>query len=735
MKKQRTLQTRSLYTIDRLKNDTSAPLHEQAVGPCKLRLRQIDEQVYFDIALPNSYMLISCVQHLFINKGEQITLQKEDDGIRFGVSTVIGRFDIQLGGVFEDSAFFHYRVSFEPTRTLSLSEEIFDLLLLKTDYSIPEAGNVYLEQVQARSGACFLDFGKAVNGSVYYFQNLSELHGYADDSQVPLTDSVKVAWPEMGFKCPISPTSPLTKGKRYILRDTFIVYHPTKPKTAYERAVFMLKMQHEIYRRIEKPKVALYDLSSIVEKGLKDLCNHKGCWQQVKSDAFLNAYLNDYKNPAESMVQLSVLWPLLDYHGRYPSSEAADIIHALTRGIPRFYDEKLRSLVRWIPEKSHHLDNSEEQKKPRLMDSWYLHHPLLNLAFLLRTGQGNDELRDIFFDSVRFCMKVAKHFDYKWPIFYDVDTLDVVKAEAAPGEGGERDVAGLYAYLLLRAYELSGQKSYLEEAKRAARTLAQYGENVLYPANNTAYAAEALLELWSMTKNDVFLRQAEICVAHLLRNTSIWDMQYGHAKEYPTFFMLFPLKDAPYAAIYEEHECIGSFSRFLTMAYKEKAPLAPEIFALIPEYIKYALARLPFYYPPMLPDDILAQEVKTGFLNKDLWIPVEDLGDGWDEVGTVGQEVYGAGAIFQAFTNHMLPLDEDDSFCFVGCPILDIKRVKGGVRFRIPGSSEFAYPIRLLSRSKQKYVLSADGEDNRMLDQDSTEIEVAGGKTVTIKWK
>src|SRR5690606_41966467 len=117
-----------------------------------------------------------------------------------------------------------------------------DLLLLKTDYSIPEAGNVYLEQVQAGSGACFLDFGKAVNGSVYYFQNLSELHGYAEDSQVPLTDSVKVAWPEMGFKCPISPTSPLTKGKRYILRDTFIVYHPTKPKTAYERAMFMLKI-------------------------------------------------------------------------------------------------------------------------------------------------------------------------------------------------------------------------------------------------------------------------------------------------------------------------------------------------------------------------------------------------------------------------------------------------------------------------------------------------------------
>src|SRR5690606_25466625 len=161
-----------------------------------------------------------------------------------------------------------------------------------------------------------------------------------------------------------------------------------------------------------------------------------------------------------------------------------------------------------------------------------------------------------------------------------------------------------------------------------------YGENVLYQANNTAYAAEALLELWSMTKNDVFLRQAEICVAHLLRNTSIWDMQYGHAKEYPTFFMLFPLKDAPYAAIYEEHECIGSFSSFLTMAYIEKAPLAPEIFALIPEYIKYALARFPFYYPHMLPEDIMAQEVKTRLLNKDRWVPVEDLGDGWGEVGT-----------------------------------------------------------------------------------------------------
>src|SRR5690606_2263071 len=114
------------------------------------------------------------------------------------------------------------------------------------------------------------------------------------------------------------------------------------------------------------------------------------------------------------------------------------------------------------------------------------------------------------------------------------------------------------------------------------------------PIYNTAYAAEALLELWCMTKEDPYLRLSELCMANLLRNTALWEQKYGNAAAYPTFFMLFPLRDAPYAALFEEQECLASFNRYLACAVETYAPIAKEILALLLDYCKYALHRLPY---------------------------------------------------------------------------------------------------------------------------------------------
>jgi hypothetical protein len=66
---------------------------------------------------------------------------------------------------------------------------------------------------------------------------------------------------------------------------------------------------------------------------------------------------------------------------------------------------------------------------------------------------------------------VAHHFKYQWPVFYKMDTLEVIKAETAPGMGGEHDVPGLYTHVMLQAYELTGKKRYLNEAETAAKKL------------------------------------------------------------------------------------------------------------------------------------------------------------------------------------------------------------------------------------------------------------------------
>jgi len=205
----------------------------------------------------------------------------------------------------------------------------------------------------------------------------------------------------------------------------------------------------------------------ILQKGLKDLQNNHGCWSHINGQDYLNAYLCDYDTPPESMVQLALLLPLLDYH--HWSKEALPAIEKIKAGIAYFYDDKLGTVVRWLPASAEDLDGSEEQLKPKVMDAWYLHHPLLNLGRLALQGVKNAE--QLFLKSLPFTIRVAKHFKYNWPVFYHMETLQVIKAETKKGEGGEKDVAGLYAHGMLQAWDLTGEKQYLQEAEKAAKTL------------------------------------------------------------------------------------------------------------------------------------------------------------------------------------------------------------------------------------------------------------------------
>lgn len=736
----RALHYSSLALAHHLKNHQYDLLWESDREDRPSKLVGLPRDLVSITTLPNHHILVARLSAVGRQEIENLRIQAISGELRVSFSAPAGRYDLVMTTSISVELLTRHEISFTLASSLYLDEAPPQMFVLKSDFSMPGENITYVEQVQNQSGRIFMDFGKRVPGSVFYFQNFSALSRYAEDTQVSYTDTVKAGWPDFGFRLPASSEKPLKKGVKYLLSDSFIIYHPNKPQGDHQIASYMLEAESKIYNYIHPDRARSHDVCTLFKKGLQDLMHHKGCWQQVEANAFLNAYVNDYGNPPESMVQLAVLWPAVACNKKYPNPDLENLIDVLTKGLHTFFDEKLKTFVRWIPAKDHLLKPEEEHKKPRVMDSWYLQHPLINLSLILKEVADKSEeryskLREQFFDSVDFCVKVGRHFNYQWPVFYNIDHLDVLKGEAAPGEGGEKDVAGQYAYLMLRAFSLSQNAKYLEEAKRAARSLGRQNFEVLYQANNTAVAAEALLELWSITDDLSFLRLSEICVCHLLRNTALWEMDYGIAKEYPTFFMLFPLKGAPYAAVFEEHECVASFNRFLQMAYRLEAPLAREIYALLPEYIKYALDRLPYYYPPTLPKNILATEVKTGYLDKSLWIPVEDLGDGWKEAGAVGQEVYGAGAIFTAMADHVHPLDSEVDLIFVSYPILDLRRQSKSVSFRIAGVEAYKAAVRLIGNSETKYEVYIDNQKEFQLDKELNAVEIHGGKQVTIKWK
>jgi hypothetical protein len=75
--------------------------------------------------------------------------------------------------------------------------------------------------------------------------------------------------------------------------------------------------------------------------------------------------------------------------------------------------------------------------------------------------------------------------------------------------------------------------------------------------------------------------------------------------------------------------------------------LDPSVEKLIAEFVKHTLLTIPWSLPPFLPDGATtahpaAYETVTEN-DLSLFIPLEDLRDGWDVSGVIGQEVYGAG--------------------------------------------------------------------------------------------
>src|SRR5690606_1426972 len=132
-----------------------------------------------------------------------------------------------------------------------------------------------------------------------------------------------------------------------------------------------LNLLADIYSCLPKPDTKYHNWLDIADNGLLDLQNNKGCLSQVNGHSYLNAYVCDYSTPPESMVQLAVLLPLLDY--QQWSQTDFDIIHEIKNALSQFYDKKINSIARWLPAVEHKLDRSEEHKYPRVMDSWYLH--------------------------------------------------------------------------------------------------------------------------------------------------------------------------------------------------------------------------------------------------------------------------------------------------------------------------------------------------------------------------
>lgn len=658
-----------------------------------------------------------------------------DDGEQLIISleTRLGQYGITISFPKSDTVLLHYTTTFKANLPLMIPFWPRDIIPVTQNGSVENTnGRIHVNQSGSRSGVVFASITKPKTGSVFYFQDLGSISEYCEATETSLDDSVGGSWPEIGFKLPMTTEKPLPADKAYTISDAYVLFSEENIENEIQETQQFINHLSAVYSCLPHPEIVYHNWPEITQNCLDDLHQNKGCWTQTKAIPYLNAYLCDYDTPAEVMVQLAVLMPLCELKSWY--GEMHPIYEELISGIDSFYDPKVKTINRFLPSLRDKLDNSEEQKKEMVMDSWYLHHPLMNLSRLALSGEKRAE--ELLLKSVEFAIKVAHHFDYEWPVFYKMDTLEVIKKETAPGKGGEKDVPGSYAHLMLLLFRLTNDKRYLNEAEKAVKKLIGRGFDIFYQANNTAFSAGALLELYKITNKQQYLDLSYSCLAGLFKNMQIWDCKYGFGKNYPNYFSVFPLNDAPYTAAYEEMEVYAALSEYLIQA--ESVDLLPSVKILIPEFLKYAISRFPSYYPVKLPEDMISDEVKTGEIVKELWIPLEDLYNGWEKSGQVGQEVYGAGVGFGVLTRQFHKVKDEAFLFFTDYPLTNYKKVKNTVTFTVLGSADFECNLKIILNGKatknitiwheKKSISPLKKEDNIL------HYKISGNSRIKISW-
>lgn len=499
-------------------------------------------------------------------------------------------------------------------------------------------GQVEAAQRGLNGGVCYFRLREPAFGSVLYFQNFTPLNQRFALTGTTPDGAVGGEWPELGYLPPTPPQSPnppvepLPAGKEVTVYDAFLAVHHEPNGDEAAMAHRYLSLLAAIYRRLELPAVDFRDWVSRAERSLHDL--EKAPEATIRHYGF--RYLHPYTAAEypDSMVQLSVLAALRDFEAW--TGRDLPLKAELARGLRKFYDPKLRTLRRYLP-------NVGDDKDADAVDSWYLYHPLLNLGRLALDGDKRAER--LFRDSIDYAIRAAHHFDYIWPIQYNVADFSVIQDSRNEGGLGQTDVGGIYAYVMLQAFELTDDKRFLDEARAAIRALKGMRFELNYQANLTAWGAAACMRLWRIDDDPAYLAQSYVFLASFFHNVALWESELGHARHYRNFMGVTALHDAPYMAMYECFDSFAAFERYL----KDGGPdLDAGVRMLVSEYCRYALDRAWFYFPDTLPPQVIAdkQREKNGHVDRNLSFPLEDLYVDGQQAGQVGQEIYGCGSAF-----------------------------------------------------------------------------------------
>lgn len=397
-----------------------------------------------------------------------------------------------------------------------------------------------------------------------------------------------------------------------------------------DSALQYLRRTMAAYHAMPLPATEPHDWLWRAERTLADLMQVPSASVVEQGDQYILPY-PDGQYP-DSMVQLALIATLRTYAAARgtPIPFEAD----LRTGLHRFYDPAVGTLRRYLP-------SVGQEKNFDAVDSWYLYHPMTNLARLALDDVA--DARALLLRSIDYGIRAARHFGYAWPVMYDINDFGVITQQLDAGRPGETDTGGLYAYLMMQLHELTGGAEYVHEAQTALEAADGAGLSLMYQLNLTAWGAAACLRLWKETGARDWIERSYFWLANLLHHCPFRQCRTGAAAHYPTFMGATCMYNSDYMAAFEDYECFLALQECLRLGGRDLDPAAT---SFAQEFCRYAVHRGWFCYPEMLPPDVLAPQQESGIIDRTLSFPLEDLYPDGRPAGQVGQEIYGAGAAF-----------------------------------------------------------------------------------------
>jgi len=219
---------------------------------------------------------------------------------------------------------------------------------------------------------------------------------------------------------------------------------------------------------------------------VEDLQNQETTEVEVNGHRGLRAYVKNSSQlwqgsdrNFELMTIADVLWPSLLYQRLHPSAGYGDECKELLADLPAFYDAE-----------THSIHNDFVHKENERADSWYPFENGLVKYPTIGMLSGSQEITGKFLDAFRRAEVFARQYNYLFPIYYQVASLQ------AEGAGTNYAIGGLYAWGAILAHRLTGDEHYLGEARRAIQVLYTVpADRLFHEPQELAYGALAAAEL------------------------------------------------------------------------------------------------------------------------------------------------------------------------------------------------------------------------------------------------